>query len=235
MEYIFGKNTIDSFIGNEMLLEVYLLPNFDDKKIIDKLKNNNIKTTIKDKGFFDKFSNGIKHQGIAGKIKDYEYYDLDEITKSSRNYPFIVVLDGIEDPHNLGAIIRTCEAFKVDGIIISKNNCCPVNATVAKVSTGAIANVKICQVTNITQTLKALKKKGYWVYLAEAYNSQDYDKVDYKNPVVLVVGSEGFGISRLVKEQADFNIAIRQYGKVNSLNVSVATGILISYISIQHN
>ena len=146
-----------------------------------------------------------------------------------------MVLDGIEDPHNLGAIIRTCEAFKVDGIIISKNNCCPVNATVAKVSTGAIANVKICQVTNITQTLKALKKKGYWVYMAEAYNSQDYDKVDYKNPVVLVVGSEGFGISRLVKEQADFNIAIRQYGKVNSLNVSVATGILISYISIQHN
>jgi len=235
MEYIFGKNTIDSFIGNDMLLEVYLLPSFDDKKIIDKLKNNNIKTTIKDKGFFDKFSNGIKHQGIAGKIKDYEYYDLDDITNSSRNYPFIVVLDGIEDPHNLGAIIRTCEAFKVDGIIISKNNCCPVNATVAKVSTGAIANVKICQVTNITQTLKALKKKGYWVYMAEAYNSQDYDKVDYKNPVVLVVGSEGFGISRLVKEQADFNIAIRQYGKVNSLNVSVATGILISYISIQHN
>ena len=143
------------------------------------------------------------------------------------------MLDGVEDPHNVGAIIRTCEAFSVDGIIIPKFNSCQINATVAKVSTGALANVKIAQVTNLTQTLKELKNNGFWVYAAEAFNSQNYETLDYKSPVVLVVGSEGFGISRLVKEQADFNIKIAMSGKVNSLNVSVATAILVSHISLK--
>lgn len=235
MEYVFGKNTVDSFIDSNMLLEVYLIKTFDDKKILSKIKDNNIKVIYKDKGYLDMLSKGIKHQGIAAKISDYKYATLDELLNTDRKYPFIVVLDGIEDPHNFGAIIRTCEAFKVDGIIISKHDSCPVNPTVAKVSTGTIANVKICEVTNITKTLNYLKDKGYWVYVAEAYNSQDYEKVDYHNKVALVVGSEGFGVSRLVKEQADFNIAIRQYGKVNSLNVSVASAILISYISLNQN
>lgn len=235
MSYIFGKNTVDSFIGNDMLIEVYILANFDDKKILNRLKDNKIKVMIKDKNYLDKLSNGIKNQGIVAKISEYKYATLEDIMDSKRQYPFIVILDGIEDPHNFGAIIRTCEAFKVDGIIISKHSSCPVNQTVAKVSTGAIANVKICEVTNLTNTIKKLKENGYWVYVAEAYNSQDYDKVDYKNKTALIVGSEGFGVSRLVKENADFNIAIRQYGKVNSLNVSVASAILISYISLKHN
>ena len=237
MEYIFGKNTVDSYIESKSIIEVFAINNFSDDKLLRKLRQANIKVSFKDKNFLDKLSNSNKHQGIIASIKSFEYSSLNEIIQNAKKkqYPFIVALDGIEDPHNVGAIIRTCEAFSVDGIIISKHNSCPINQTVAKVSTGAIANVKIAQVTNLTQALNELKKNGYWVYAAEAFNSQPYESLDYKNSVVLVVGSEGFGISRLVKEQADFNIAIKMTGKVNSLNVSVATAILVSHISLNQS
>lgn len=237
MEYIFGKNTIDSFINTRSIIEVFITNNFSDEKMLKKLKQANIKVSIKDKNFLDKIAQGGKHQGMIAAIKNFEYSTIQDIIQcgKKRKQPFIVALDGIEDPHNVGAIIRTCEAFSVDGIILSKHNSCPINATVAKVSTGAIANIKIAQVTNLTQTLKELKKSGYWVYAAEAFNSEPYEKVSYNNPVVLVVGSEGFGISRLVKEQADFNISIKMSGQVNSLNVSVATAILVSHISLKQN
>lgn len=237
MEYIFGKNTIESFLDSKNIIEVFIANNFSDEKLLRKIRQSGIKLSVKDKLFLDKVSNSGKHQGIVASIKSFEYASLQEIIEvgKKRKHPFIVVLDGVEDPHNVGAIIRTCEAFSVDGIIISKHNSCPVNATVAKVSTGALANVKIAQVTNLTQTLKELKKIGYWVFAAEAFNSQPYECVDYKCPVVLVMGSEGFGISRLVKEQADFNIKINMSGKVNSLNVSVATAILVAHISIKQN
>ena len=237
MDYIFGKNTVESFLDSKSIVEVYIVNNFSDDRILPRLKQEKIKITIKDKNYLDKITNNGKHQGIVALIKSYNYSSLEEIIEigKTKQYPFIVMLDGIEDPHNFGAIIRTCEAFKVDGIIIGKHSNCPLNATVAKVSTGKIANIKIAQVNNLTNTIKELKKCGYWIYAAEASNSQSYDKVDYKSPVCLVVGSEGFGISRLVKEQADFNISIKMYGKVNSLNVSVATAILVSYISLNQN
>lgn len=237
MEYIFGKNTIESFIESKSIIEVFIAQNFVDEKILKKLRQSNIKVSVKDKNFLDKITQFGKHQGIAASIKSFEYASINDIIQlgKKKNYPFIVALDGVEDPHNVGAIIRTCEAFSVDGIILPKHNSCPLNATVAKVSTGALANIKIAQVTNLTQTLKDLKKVGYWVYAAEAFNSQPYENLDYKSPVVLVVGSEGFGISRLVKEQADFNIKIQMSGKVNSLNVSVATAILVSHISLKQN
>jgi len=234
MEYIFGKNTIDSFIDSNNLVEVFITDSFDDAKILGKLRKANIKITIKNKNFLDSVSNGGKHQGIVASIKKFEYASLEKVLEkgNTQTSPLIVMLDGIEDPHNLGAIIRTCEAFDVAGIIIPKNGNCQVNATVAKTSTGTIANVNICQVTNLTQTIKKLKEEGYWAYAAEAFNSQPYETLDYNSKTLLIVGSEGFGISRLVKEQADFNIRITTTGKVNSLNVSVATAILISYISL---
>ncbi|MCI5745379.1 MAG: 23S rRNA (guanosine(2251)-2'-O)-methyltransferase RlmB [Erysipelotrichaceae bacterium] len=237
MEYIFGKNTIDSFIDGDSIIEIFILKNFTDEKLLKKIRQKNIKVSVRDRIFFEKIAQNGKHQGIIASIKEYKYASLSEIIENGKktNYPLIVALDGIEDPHNVGAIIRTCEAFSVSGIIILKHNCCPINATVAKVSTGAIANVKIAQVTNLTNALKELKNNGYWVYAAEATNSQSYTKYDYKSPTVLVVGSEGHGISRLVKQQADFNIAISMTGKVNSLNVSVATAILLSHISLKQN
>ena len=137
------------------------------------------------------------------------------------------MLDGLEDPHNLGAILRTCDAVGVDGVIIGKNRSVSLNATVAKVSTGAIHHVKVAQVTNLTRTLEELKKKSFWVVGCELENSQDYRAVDYNMPTVLVIGSEGFGISRLVKKSCDIHVVLPMVGHVNSLNASVATAVLL--------
>ena len=155
MEYIFGKNTIESFIDSKSIIEVFIAQNFVDEKILKKLRQSNIKVSVKDKNFLDKITQFGKHQGIAASIKSFEYASINDIIQigKKKNYPFIVALDGVEDPHNVGAIIRTCEAFSVDGILLPKHNSCPLNATVAKVSTGALANIKIAQVTNLTQTL----------------------------------------------------------------------------------
>lgn len=230
MEYIYGKNTICSFLESNLLQEVYILHPFGDEKILRLLTQKHVRILSRNKAFFDQVAGNGKHQGIIGAIKKIEYTPLSEILKKAKDHDdsLLVVLDGIEDPHNFGAIIRSCEAFSVDGIIIGKHDSCPLNATVAKVSTGAIANVSIAQVNNLTQTLKELKKEGYWIYEAEANQGVDYTTLQYGGKAVLVVGSEGFGISRLVKEQADFNIFIPMTGKVNSLNVSVATAVLIA-------
>lgn len=230
MEIIYGKNPVMSFLNNDMIKEIYLTDNFADKNFIGTIKKSNIKYSFQKKSFLDKLAATDKHQGIIAIIKDFnytEYSDLIKYSKTKEN-PFILVLDKIEDPHNFGAIIRTCEALGVDGIIISKHHSCPLNATVAKVSTGAIANLRICQVTNINQTLQDLKKQGYWIYAAEANQGQSYQNLKFDGAKVLVVGSEGYGISPLVIKQADFRIFIPMKGKVNSLNVSVATAILIA-------
>lgn len=237
MEYIFGKNTVKFFAESDQVLEIFIQENFSDENLLKFLQERKLKITIKDKNFFRQKINNVNHQGIMATIKEYKYYSLNEVLESikDKKKPLIVVLDGIEDPQNLGAIIRTCEAFLVDAVIIPKHNSCKINATVAKVSTGALSNVKIVEVTNLTQTLKELKKQNYWIYMAEATNSTNYENFDYNDKTVLVVGSEGAGISRLVKQQADYNIKINMLGKVNSLNVSVAAGIIISYISLKHN
>ena len=229
MEYIFGKNTVESYIDSKSIIEVFALSNFSDDKLLRKLRQANIKISFKDKNFLDKLSNFNKHQGIIASIKGFEYATLNEIIQNAKKkqYPFIVALDGIEDPHNVGAIIRTCEAFSVDGIIISKHNSCPINQTVAKVSTGAIANVKIAQVTNLTQALNELKKNGYWVVGTALENSVDYRDIDYSGKIALVIGNEGSGISRLVAKSCDFIAKIPMYGTTNSLNASVAAGIMI--------
>lgn len=235
MEYVFGKNTVLSFLDSPLLIEIYLQQDFHDLSVLEKIKKAKIKVIYKSKKELEILAKGIKHQGIIGKIKDYQYCSYEELINFSKQkkYPFILMLDGIEDPHNLGAIIRTVEAFSVDGIIVGKHDNCPVNATVAKVSTGAIANVKICEVVNLTKTLQDLKKQGYWIFAAEANEGKDYQTCDYKMPIVLVMGSEGFGISQLVKKQADFNVFIPMNGKVNSLNVSVATAILVAKMALK--
>ncbi len=232
MEIIFGKNAVLSFLQANQVLEIYVENHFKDASFLAKIKEYKVKIYEKNKSFLDDLTQNTKHQGVVAKIKDFVYAPYQETIEKIKkmNNPTLLMLDGIEDPHNLGAIIRTVEAFHVEGIIIKKHHQAPINATVAKVSTGAIANVKIMQVTNLTQTLIDLKEKGFWIVAAEAYQGVDYQTMDYQMPLVLVVGSEGFGISRLVKEQADFNVFIPMQGKVNSLNVSVATAILLAHI-----
>ena len=162
-------------------------------------------------------------------IENYRYYTIDEILKDipENKQPLLLMLDGLEDPHNLGAILRTCDAVGVDGVIIGKNRSVGLNGTVAKVSTGAIHHVKVAQVTNLTRTLEDLKKKAFWVVGCELENSQDYRSVDYNMPTVLVIGSEGFGMSRLVKKSCDINVVLPMVGHVNSLNASVAASVLL--------
>ena len=235
MEYIFGKNTVAAFLDANQVLEIYIEIGLKDQSIQKLDLQKNIPVIEKKKDFLDRLTDNARHQGMVAKIKDFTYASYQNTLKDidlAQN-PTLLMLDGIEDPHNLGAIIRTVEAFQVDAILLKKHHQAPINATVAKVSTGALANVKIIQVTNLTQTLIDLKKKGFWIVSAEAYQGVDYHTIDYHMPLVLVVGSEGFGISQLVKKQSDFNVYIPMVGKVNSLNVSVATAILLAHIQNQ--
>ncbi len=167
-----------------------------------------------------------KHQGIVAFVEDYEYVEIEDILEDNDN-PFIVILDGLEDPHNLGAILRTAEATNVDCIVIPKNRSVGLNATVAKVSTGAIEYVPVAQVTNLTQTIKKIKNMGVWVVGTDSDASMDYTEIDGNMRVAIIIGSEGKGISRLVKEQCDYLVKIPMNGKINSLNASVSAALMM--------
>lgn len=218
--YVYGKNVALEHIESDDILEVYLYDKFNDNNILSKLYKYNIKKLPKHK--LDQMVNG-NHQGIILKVKDYEYADIDEIITDDS---LIVILDHLEDPHNFGAIIRTCEAAGVTGIIIPKDRSVSVNGTVTKVSVGTTEKVKIVQVTNLINTINYLKEKGFWI-TGTTMEGQDYTTVDYKGKSAIIIGNEGKGMSRLVKESCDFIASIPMLGTVNSLNASVAAGIII--------
>ena len=218
---IYGKNVVLETLKNkEKIKKVYMYRNFNDEEIINILNKEKINITLKEKYEMDKLVNGM-HQGIILEVEDYKYEDIDNL-----NGDFLVMLDHLEDPHNFGAIIRTCEAAKVDGIIIPKDRSVSVNSTVVKVSTGAIKNVKISEVTNLNNTISKLKEKGYWIIGTDIKGTNYYD-IDYKGKIAIIIGNEGSGMSRLVKENSDFIASIPMKGTTNSLNASVAAGIVI--------
>lgn len=234
MPYVYGKNTVREYIlNNKNIIKVFC--NDKTSELVNLAKRNNISVQIVDNNYLNNLVNA-RHQGIVAQIKDYKYYNLEDITNNmDKKYPFIVMLDSLEDPHNLGAILRTCDAAGVDGVIIGKNRSVRLNETVAKVSTGAIDYVKVVEVTNLTNTIKDLKKKGFWIVGAEAIDeSKYYDKMKYDMPTCLVVGSEGKGISDLVRKNCDFLVKIPMLGHVNSLNASVSCSILIYEIIKYH-
>ena len=234
MPYVYGKNTVREYIlNNKNIIKVFC--NDKANELVNLAKRNNISVQIVDNNYLNNLVNA-KHQGIVAQIKDYKYYNLEDITNNmDKKYPFIVMLDSLEDPHNLGAILRTCDAAGVDGVIIGKNRSVRLNDTVAKVSTGAIDYVKVVEVTNLTNTIKDLKKKGYWIVGAESIDeSKYYDQMKYDMPTCLVVGSEGKGISDLVRKNCDFLVKIPMLGHVNSLNASVSCSILIYEIIKYH-
>lgn len=228
-QYIYGKNTVMEALKGSNVYTVYMQNNNKDKKVIDFCRKRKIPLEFVDKTYFDKHIGKVVHQGIMASVESYRYYTIDEILDAipEGKMPLLLMLDGLEDPHNLGAILRTCDAVGVDGVIIGKNRSVSLNGTVAKVSTGAIDHVKVAQVTNLTRTLEDLKKKAFWVVGCELENSQDYRSVDYNMPTVLVIGSEGFGMSRLVKKSCDINVVLPMVGHVNSLNASVAASVLL--------
>ena len=204
---------------------------------MDLVVKNNVKTFFVKKSKLDSLAGNEFHQGIVAKVHTYEYYDFDDLIEDvkDKSNALIVMLDGIEDPHNLGAILRSSEAMGVDGVIVPKHGSCPLNSTVAKSSTGAIDNVKVVEVNNLNNAIKKLKDNGFWVVGAEANNSVDYRAVDYNDKIVLIVGSEGKGISKLVISNCDYKVKLPMVGKVNSLNVSVACAVLLYQIYNNRN
>lgn len=220
--YVYGKNVANEVLKNkEKIKKVYLSENFNDLDITNNLKNLNV--FVKTKKDLDKITKE-NHQGIVFDIEDYKYCELEELLEKEN--PLIVILDHIVDPHNLGAIIRTCEAAGVDGIIIPKDRSALITGTVMKTSAGTIDNVKICMVTNLTNTIKKLKKLGFW-FIGTDMSGTDYKQIDYNGKTCIIIGSEGFGMARIVKNECDFIATIPMTGKVNSLNASVAAGIII--------
>ncbi|MDE5861526.1 MAG: 23S rRNA (guanosine(2251)-2'-O)-methyltransferase RlmB, partial [Ruminococcus sp.] len=174
-------------------------------------------------------ADGASHQGVVAVGACGEYVTVEEILDVSRKKgtkPFIIICDEIEDPHNLGAIIRTAETSGADGIIIPKRRSASLNATVAKTSAGAVSYVPVARVSNLSACIDTLKENGVWIYGTDASGS-DYCKTDFTGSMALVIGSEGFGISRLIREKCDFMVKLPMYGKINSLNASVAGGIFM--------
>ena len=169
-------------------------------------------------------------QGVIAMVPPFEYCEVEDIlqeAKQKEEEPFIVILDGIEDPHNLGSIIRTAETAGVHGIIIPKRRAAVVNSTVNKVSAGAVQHMKVARVTNISDTIEELKKAGLWICGTDINTSVDYYNQDLTGPIGIVIGNEGSGISQKVKKNCDFLVKIPMKGKVTSLNASVSTGIIV--------
>lgn len=222
---VYGRNVaLECLKKPRNIQKVILQTGFDDKRILSLLEKNKISVQIKSKKEIDHLADGV-HQGILLYVRDYQYYTLSDILTD--NPTFIVMLDHIEDPHNFGAIIRTCEAAGVDAIIIPKDRQVQVNATVMKTSVGTLDQVKIVQVSNLVSTLEFLKKYNFWVVGTALEDSVDYRDIDYTGNIVLVIGNEGFGISKLVRKKCDFIAKIPMYGTTNSLNASVVSGIMI--------
>ena len=222
---VYGKNVAKEILKkNKKVEKIILQEGFDDKEIKSYIENGNFKVEIKQKREIDRLADGV-HQGIILFVPDYKYKTLGEILAEEPQ--FIVLLDHLEDPHNLGAIIRTCEAAGVDAIVMPKDRQVMINSTVMKTSVGTLDNMNIVAVTNLVQTIDELKKSGFWVVGTALENSVDYRSIDYSGKIALVIGNEGSGMSRLVAKSCDFIAKIPMYGTTNSLNASVAAGIMI--------
>lgn len=223
-----GRNNVKEVLRNfceiDSVRKAYCQDNFNENDILSLLKKRNVEVKYLKKQELDRLVKN-NHQGIILDVRDYAYTELDSII-ANKDKCFLVILDHIEDPHNLGAIIRTVEASGADGIILPINRSVSVNETVMKTSVGALYNVKIASVTNLNNTIKKLKKAGFWI-VGTDMDGEDYTKINYPNKTALIIGSEGFGMTRIVKESCDFIASIPMHGKVNSLNASVAAGIMI--------
>lgn len=240
MSIIYGKNpVIEAINSGKTINKIYFANGSKDLYDIIKLaKENKIVVVSSDKKKLDKMVDFKNSQGIVASVTDYEYFEVDDILKEAENKnekPFVIILDKIEDPHNLGAIIRTVECLGAHGVIIQKRNACQVTDTVEKTAAGATSFVKVARVTNITETIKYLKEKGLWIYGLDMEGASNIYDTSFDGPIGIVVGNEGDGISRLVKENCDFMIKIPMNGRINSLNASVSAAISIYEVVRQKN
>lgn len=225
--YAYGKSVVADLVKNGGKIDkAYIYEAFSDQTLLFDLQKLRISIKYCSRKELDELVNG-NHQGIIVSIPNYEFTEIEELIKNVDNKSLIIILDHLEDPHNLGAIVRTCEAAGVDGIIIPNKRSADVNSTVMKVSAGALSNVKISRVANLSHAIKKLKENGFWVVGTKKESPVSYVDIDYEIPTCLVIGNEGSGMSRLVSEACDYIVSIPMHGQVNSLNASVAAGILI--------
>ena len=229
-----GKNPIIEALKSDANIEKIMVAKGKKETGTEELfklaNEKKIKVQEVDRKKLDQISETGSHQGVIAIASEYEYAEIEDVLEKAAlkgESPFLVILDKITDPHNFGAIIRTANACGVHGIIIPKNRSVDISPISIKASAGAIEHTLICKVTNLTQTIKGLKEKGFWITGADMKGKTYYNS-DLKGAMAIVIGSEGEGISRLVKDECDFLISIPMYGEIESLNASVATGILLS-------
>ncbi|WP_215826539.1 23S rRNA (guanosine(2251)-2'-O)-methyltransferase RlmB [Spiroplasma endosymbiont of 'Nebria riversi'] len=235
--YIYGKNPLKQLLADDRqrIKKVFVLP--QEKVIIEQLKQANISYVISNKEQLLFLVKHSKNQGIVCLIKEYVYTSLEEVLQKikTKKYPLILILDQIEDPRNFGAILRSCDAVNVDAVIILKQRQVELNATVAKTSVGAINYVPVVKVTNLSNTLTTLKENGFWI-VASALNTEiNYYNVDYKKPIALIVGNEGQGVSQKLLNNSDYIVKVPMQGHINSLNVAVASALLLYQVRNNQN
>ncbi len=224
---IYGKNVIkEAVYASRPIFNMYVDLKFNDFKFLAFLEENDIRFEKVSKEKLNQLANQQNHQGIVANVKDYETYTLDEVVDQQKIQRFLI-LDGLEDPHNLGAILRTAEATNLSGIIMSKKGQVQLNATVAKVSSGAIEHVKVILVSNINQVIMNLQKLDVIVVGTDGNTEQTYDDMPLEKSLAVVLGNEGMGIRPLVKSHCDMLVKIPMHGKINSLNVSVAAALMM--------
>ena len=222
---VYGRNVaIDLLKKKKNIKKIILQDGFNDDLIFSLIENNNYRVEYRSKKEIDDLCSGV-HQGIILDIPDFAYDNINDFLE--RKEEFVVVLDHLEDPHNLGAIIRTCEAAGVKSIIIPKDRQVLINSTVMKTSVGTLDNIHVVLVSNISNSIDILKDNGFWVVGTALENSIDYRQIDYSGKIALIIGNEGIGMSKLVTKKCDFIAKIPMYGSTNSLNASVAAGIMI--------
>lgn len=230
--YIYGKNVAKEKLKHPTdVVQVYLSSKFKDKEIEDLLTVSKIKTTYLNNKIMDNKVNGL-HQGIIIEVSDIKTYNLDIIKKFTSKNPVIVMLDHLEDPHNFGAIIRTSYALGIDAIIIPNDRSVDITPTVVKTSAGAVYNIPIIKVPNLTNTIEKLKKEGYWI-VGTDMQGDNYCELKYDMPTCLIIGNEGKGMSKIVKNNCDYLVSIPMEGQIDSLNASVSCGIILSEIKRQ--
>lgn len=234
---IIGRNAVSEALKSGRTIDTLLVAKGERGgsvvAIISKCRDRGIVIKEIDRRKLDSLCSGENHQGVAARASVHEYASIEDILENARakgEAPFVVICDEIEDPHNLGAIIRTADACGAHGIIIPKRRGVALTYAVGKVSAGAVEYVPVARVSNLPSTIDELKEKGFWIYGADM-NGTRWDEQDYSGSVALVIGSEGKGISRLVKEKCDFIVSLPMKGKINSLNASVAAGILMYEIA----
>ncbi len=229
-----GRNAVLELLESGRDINKILVANGEKHGSIHKIlaiaKERQIIVTEMERNKLNQIAQTPNNQGVIAIVPPYDYCEVEDILEEAKRkdeMPFILILDGIEDPHNLGSIIRTAETAGVHGIIIPKRRAASVNSTVSKVSAGAVEYMKIARVNNINETIRYLKEQDVWICGTDMDTNTIYTKQDYKMPIAIVIGSEGFGMSRLVKENCDFLVKIPMKGKITSLNASVSAGIIM--------